>query len=45
VRIVDDRVNGTLDIASSIVAATGKLETTLSQRDDKWGIAGNTPLR
>jgi translocation and assembly module TamB len=45
VRIVDDRVNGTLDIASSIVAATGKLETTLSQRDDNWGIAGNTPLR
>ena len=24
---------------------TGKLETTLSQRDGKWGIAGNTPLR
>jgi translocation and assembly module TamB len=46
VRIVDDRVSGTLELAASHIGElNGKVETTLTQRDDKWGIAGNTSLR
>jgi translocation and assembly module TamB len=46
VRIVDDHVNGTLEVvAPRIGELTGTVATTLSQRNDKWGIAGTTPLR
>jgi len=46
VRIVDDRVNGTLELAASRIGQiNGTVETTLSQREGKWGVAGSTPLR
>ena len=46
VRIVDDRVNGTLELAASRIGELdGTMQTTLSQRDGNWGVAGSTPLR
>ena len=46
VHIVENRVDGTLDVATAQIGQlSGKVETTLSQRNDKWGISGSTPLR
>jgi translocation and assembly module TamB len=46
VHIVDDRVSSTLELAASRLGKlNGTMQTTLSQREGNWGIAGSTPLR